>query len=81
MIDLSKIDELAQRLSDALPPQAQQFREEMEAQFRQVLKKGLNAADLVSREDFEAQKNALERATVKLQALEQRLAALESDSS
>ena len=77
MIELSRIDELAQRLAAALPPGAQQMREEVEAQFRAVLSKGLSSMDLVTRADFEQQKAALERATIKLKALEQRLAALE----
>lgn len=77
MIELSRIDELAQRLAAALPPGAQQMREEAEAQFRAVLGKGLASMDLVTRADFEQQKAALERATIKLKALEQRLAELE----
>ena len=77
MIELNKIDELAARLTAALPPGAQQMREDVEAQFKAVLSKGLASMDLVSREDFEIQKAALERANIKLQALEQRLAALE----
>ena len=79
MIELSRIDELAQRLAAALPPGAQQMREEVEAQFRAVLSKGLSSMDLVTRADFEQQKAALERATVKLKALEQRLAQLEEE--
>jgi BMFP domain-containing protein YqiC len=78
MIDLSKIDELANRLTEALPPAARNLGEEAQAQFKAVLHKGLASMDVVTREDFELQKAALERAEEKLKALEQRLVELES---
>lgn len=78
MIDLSKIDDLAKRLAGALPPGARQMREDAEAQFRGVLRKALASMDVVTREDYELQKAALERAQEKLQRLEDRLAALEA---
>jgi len=78
MIDLAKIDELAARLASALPPGAQQLREDAETQFRGVLRKTLGAMDVVTREDFELQKKALARASEKLERLESRLAELES---
>lgn len=77
MIDLSKIDELAKRLASALPPGAQQMREDAEAQFRGVLRKALTSMDVVTREDYELQKAALDRAQKKLTELEDRLAELE----
>ncbi len=78
MIDLSKIDELANRLTEALPPAARNLGEDAQAQFKAVLRKGLASMDVVTREDFELQKAALARAEEKLTALEQRLADLES---
>jgi hypothetical protein len=77
MIDLQKIDELAQRFGAALPPGAQQFRSELEAQFRTILSRGLQAMDLVTREEFDLQKAALERAQAQMEALQERLEALE----
>lgn len=77
MIDLTKIDQLAERLGALLPPGAEQFRGELEEQFRAVLRSALGRMDLVTREDFEIQKAALERATLTLQDLEQRLRELE----
>ncbi len=78
MIDLARIDELAARLARALPPGARQMGEDVEAQFRTVLRKGLASMDIVTREDFELQKAALARAEEKLAVLEQRLAELEA---
>ena len=79
MVDLARINELAERLAAALPPGAQQLQQEVEAQFRKILGKAFAGLDLVNREEFLAQTAALERATIKLQALEQRLQALEQN--
>lgn len=79
MIDFSKIDEAAQRLGSMLPPGAAQFRDEIEAQVRAVMRAALGKMDLVSRSDFELQIAALERANAKLKALEERLQALEAE--
>lgn len=79
MIDLAKIDELANRLTQALPPAARTMGDEAQAQFRAVLRKGLASMDVVTREDFESQKAALARAEDKLKALEARLADLEAN--
>jgi BMFP domain-containing protein YqiC len=78
MIDLTKIDELANRLTQALPPAARTMSDEAQAQFKAVLRKGLASMDVVTREDFEQQKAALGRAEEKLKALESRLADLEA---
>jgi BMFP domain-containing protein YqiC len=78
MIDLAKIDELAKRLTQALPPAARTMGDEAQAQFRAALRKGLESMDVVTREDFDQQKAALARAEEKLKALESRLADLEA---
>ena len=78
MIDLAKLDELANRLTQALPPAARTMGDEAQAQFRAVLRKGLESMDVVTRQDFEQQKAALARAEEKLKALEARLADLET---
>lgn len=77
MIDMARIDELVTRLGDALPPGARQMREDLERQFRSVLQKGLGAMDLVTREEFDLQKGALERAMTELHDLRARLDAIE----
>lgn len=81
MIDLAKIDELAARLSEALPPGAQQMREEMEAQFRTLLQRAFEKMDLVTREEFDIQSAVLERAMVKLESLQAQLEALEQQGN
>ena len=78
MIDLAKLDQLAARLANALPPGARQMKDDAQAQFRSILGKGLAEIGVVTREDYELQKAALARAEEQLKALEARLVELES---
>ncbi len=78
MINLGKIDEIVTRLTDSLPPGASQLREDLERQFRSVLKNAFEKMDLVSREEFEQQKALLERAQVRLEALQKQIDELET---
>lgn len=77
MIDLRFIDDLTRRLSEAMPPGMAQAREDIESHFRAVLTGAFERMDLVTREQFDAQRAVLERCRDKLEALEKRLAALE----
>lgn len=79
MIDLGKIDDIVSRLSNALPSGATQLKDDLETQFRSVLKSAFEKMDLVTREEFDIQKAVLERARVKLGALERLLDELEHD--
>lgn len=73
-----RIDELARRLLEAVPPGFRDMQEEIEANFRAVLRANLSRLDLVARDEFEAQTRVLERTRAQLEALETRLAALET---
>ncbi|WP_243351989.1 ubiquinone biosynthesis accessory factor UbiK [Stenotrophomonas acidaminiphila] len=77
MIDLNHIDALARRLSDLVPPDLRESREELQATFKSALQAGLAKLDLVTREEFEVQRAVLLRTREKLDALEQAVAALE----
>ena len=77
MIDLGKIDDIVNRLSDSLPPGANRLREDLETQFRSILKTAFEKMDLVTREEFDIQKSVLERTRIKLEALERQLDELE----
>ena len=68
---------LARKLVDALPDSARAMREDVEKNFRAVLRGGFAKLDLVTREEFEVQEAVLVRTREKLEALEQRLAELE----
>jgi BMFP domain-containing protein YqiC len=73
MINLGNLDEIVNRLTDALPPGTAQLRDDVEARFRTVLKSAFEKMDLVTREEFEQQKALLERAQVRLLALQQQV--------
>ena len=73
-----KIDELAKRLLERVPPALRNARDDLEANFRVVLRSGLSKLDLVTRDEFDAQAKVLARARGQLEALEARIRELES---
>jgi ubiquinone biosynthesis accessory factor UbiK len=76
-MDPLKIDELAKRLLEKVPPAMRSMQQDLEANFRAVLRSTLSRMDLVTREEFDAQAKVLERTRAKADALEARLAELE----
>ena len=73
------IEDLARNLAESLPESLRAARDDLESNFRSVLKAGLARLDLVTREEFEVQESILARTREKLEALEKRLAELEED--
>ena len=73
------VEKLARKLAESVPPGLRSVREELEQNFRSVLKTGLGKMDLVSREEFEVQEAVLARTRAKLEGLEERLKTLEAD--
>ena len=83
MIDLSQIDDLARRLSSLVPPSLRQplsseAREELQQNFKSVLQAGLGKLDLVTREEFDVQRQVLLRTREQLETLQRTVAELES---
>jgi Uncharacterized protein conserved in bacteria len=78
MFDPKKIDEIASRLADSMPPGIDAFRADVEKNMRATLQGVLNSMDLVTREEFEVQKAVLAKTRLKLETLEQQLQALEA---
>ncbi|HEY5810682.1 MAG TPA: accessory factor UbiK family protein [Povalibacter sp.] len=76
-MDPRTIDDLARRLSAAVPESLTAVRRDLEANFKAVLQTGLSKLDLVTRQEFDVQAGVLRRTREKLEALEARLAALE----
>ena len=74
------IDELARRLSAAVPQGLTAVRRDLEDNFKAVLQSGLARLDLVTRQEFDVQAGVLRRTREKLEALEARLAAFEKDA-
>ena len=73
MIDFRNIDELTRKLSERVPENVKALRADMEANFKAVLSSAFDRVDLVTREEFEAQKKVLERTREKLEELEAKL--------
>lgn len=71
------LEDLARRLSEAMPPQLAALKGDLEANFKSVLQSGLAKLELVTRQEFDVQAGVLARTREKLTALEARLAALE----
>lgn len=83
MIEPRQIEQLAQewaqRLTQFLPPGLKGFRQELETNFRAMLQNGLEKLDLVSREQFETQRELLARSRAKLDELEKQVRSLEAE--
>ena len=78
MLDPKKLEEIAKNISDAIPPGVKTIAGEAENRVKQVLQAQLSKLDLVTREEFDVQSQVLIRTREKLEALEARLAALET---
>jgi BMFP domain-containing protein YqiC len=77
VMDSFRIDEIARRLLARVPPAVRSVQQDLESNFRAVLRERLSRLDLVSRDEFEAQTRVLERTRARLEALEARLTELE----
>lgn len=73
------IENLAKRLAETLPEGLRSMREDVESNFRGVLRSGISKLDLVTREEFEVQEAVLARTREKLEQLEAKLAELEKN--
>jgi len=78
MIDSRVFDDIAQSVTKLLPPGAATLKEEFERNAKATVQSGLERLDLVTREEFDVQAKVLERTREKLEALETRLAELET---
>mgnify|MGYP003676352366 CR=1 FL=1 len=81
------LEDLSARLSTLLPL-ADEVREEMRTKIEQLLKSSFASLDLLSREEFDSQRQSLERAEKRilelegtLEALSTKLSALEEESA
>ncbi len=77
MISASAIEDVARRLAELVPPDARAARDDLVANFREVLRSGLRRLDLVTRDEFDAQRRVLLRTREMVETLEARVAELE----
>jgi ubiquinone biosynthesis accessory factor UbiK len=73
----SQIDSIVRGLVNSVPPGIRAVQQDLEDNFRAVLRASLTKLDLVSRDEFDAQSRVLERTRARLEELEKRVTALE----
>ena len=78
MLDPKQFDEMAKRFADNLPSGVRDLQQEVEKNARVALQSAFNRMELVTREEFDAQAKVLARTRERLEALEERIAALEA---
>lgn len=71
------IENIARKLADAVPEGLRSVRDDIESNFRSVLRASLAKLDLVTREEFDVQEAVLAKTRAKLEVLEERLTELE----
>src|SRR5882757_7677416 len=77
----TKIDEIVRRLVASVPPGVRAVQQDLESNFRAVLRASLTKLDLVSRDEFDAQMRVLERTRARLEELERRVAGLDGGAA
>ena len=81
-MEIPRVEELLRSLMQGLPPGlvsgASGLREDLENNFRAVLRANLSKLDLAGRDEFDAQRKVLERTRARLEELERRVAELET---
>ena len=75
------IENLARKLVDSVPEGLRSVRDDLENNFRSVLRSSLSKLDLVTREEFEVQEAVLLRTREKLEVLEAQLEAIEKNTT
>jgi ubiquinone biosynthesis accessory factor UbiK len=76
-MDTFRIDEIARRLLDSVPPAFRTLQRDLESNFKAVLRSSLGKLDLVTRDEFDTQMRVLERTRARLEQLEARVQELE----
>lgn len=80
MIDAKFIDDMVKRFNAIIPLELQQFQKDLERNLRSILQGAFAKLDLVTREEFDAQKGVLAKTRSKVEALEKQIAKLEKQS-
>ena len=78
MVNTKLLDDIARRLSDAMPAAAKTVQDDLEKNLRAAAQAVFARLDLVTREEFDVQRKVLARSREKIEQLEQQIAALEA---
>jgi len=77
-MDAFRIDDIARKLFESVPPALRTVQRDLETNFRAVLRGSLSKLDVVSREEFDTQMKVLERTRARLEQLAARVAEMEA---
>lgn len=77
-MDAHKIEDIARRLFESIPPSLRAAQQDLETNFRGVLRSTLTKLDLTTRDEFDAQTRVLARTRELVEKLESRVAELEA---
>jgi len=78
MPDSTILDDIARRLSDAMPTSARAVQDDLEKNLRAGVQAAFAKLDLVTREEFDVQRKLLARSRAKIELLEKQVAELEA---
>ncbi len=78
MLDPKTLDELSRKFSENLPSGLREFQREVEQNLRTTMQSTFHRMELVTREEFDAQAKVLARTRAQLEAMEERVTALEA---
>lgn len=78
MLDVKLLDDIAKRLSDAVPASAKAVQADVEKNLRAATQSVFARLDLVTREEFDVQCKVLARSRAKIEQLEKQVAELEA---
>jgi BMFP domain-containing protein YqiC len=74
----NRIEDIARRLLESIPPSLRAAQQDLETNFRSVLRSGLDKLDLTTREEFDTQTRVLARTRELVEQLEERVRQLET---
>lgn len=78
MIDAKKIEQIAEQITNAIPPGVKNIADNVEDKIKTVLQSKLSQLDVVSREEFDVQTQVLAKTRAKLEQLEKDLEELKN---
>lgn len=76
MFNPKQFEDLAKKLYSALPTSLQNFENEIQQKFKEILQSTFTRMDLVTREEFDVQTKVLARTREKIEALQAQVQAL-----
>ena len=79
MFDPKVLDDLAKKLTDAVPTSVRELQQDLEKNFHATLQSTFNKLDLVTREEFEVQTAVLARTRAKVDDLQKQIDLLEQE--